>query len=152
MLIDEQTFLLLKRAIMKDGWLELPSFGNSMFPLIKQGTICRFTPHSPNNVKKGDILLFYSLNGQLIAHRYYSSKIKNKTREYNFKGDTNLGWDRPIEESRVLGKLEVIYKRTFEIHSDNFIPVLWGGIIMAFPQVSGILRRYLNHRIKLQFY
>jgi signal peptidase I len=151
MLIDQTTFELLKSTINKDGWLELPAYGNSMFPFIQEGNICRFIPFDPHLIKKGDVILFISKTGQLIAHRYIVDQIKNNKRVYLFKGDTNLGIDVMIEQSQILGKLELIKKQHFTYTPNNFISVLWGKLILAIPVLSGILRKYLNWKLKLQY-
>jgi signal peptidase I len=149
MLIDDHTFQLLKTSIQKAGWLELPSFGNSMYPFIRQGNVCRFVPCEIDQIKKGDVLLFYSLTGQLIAHRLVSVKTKNKKLLFQLKGDTNLGFDQLIEEDRILGKLINIQKQSKTLNPEHGMARLWGKIILSFPVLSAILQKYLNR--KLQF-
>lgn len=151
MLIDQTTFGLLKRTINKDGWLELPAYGNSMFPYIQQGDICRFIPCDPKLIKKGDVILFISKAGQLIAHRYIMNQFKNDKRVYMFKGDTNLGYDEMIEQEQILGKLVLIKKQNITYTPNQFISILWGKVILSTPVFSGILRKYLNWKLKLQY-
>lgn len=151
MLIDEQTFILLKRTINKDGWLELPASGYSMYPFIRQGNLCRFVPCNPSSLKKGDILLFHSLDGRLIAHRFIRTKWMNHQQRILLKGDTNLGFDLPIGEERVLGKLVSVQKQHFKLSPNHFISKLWGKLILTFPCLSGILQKYLNRKWKLQY-
>lgn len=146
MQIDQDTLTLFKHVIKKEGWIELPSSGNSMFPIIKEGNICRFSSCTPGAIKKGDIILFYTLQGQLIAHRFY----KTDRTLYYFKGDTNLGFDEPIESRQILGRLEAIYKKSRKVLPETLIPTLWGKIILSFPYISSILQRYLNRRIYFQ--
>ncbi|MDQ0198765.1 S24/S26 family peptidase [Neobacillus ginsengisoli] len=147
MLIDDNTFKLLRNAIKKDGWLELPSYGNSMFPFIQQGNKCKFIPCEPSLLKKGDVILFYSQAGQLIAHRFVEIK-GNKQPLFLFKGDTNLGFDQLIGEERILGKLVSVQKQRFKITPEHLIVNLWGKLILSFPALSGILRKYLNRNVQ----
>ncbi|MEH7495079.1 signal peptidase I [Neobacillus niacini] len=149
MLIDHNTFLLLKTTIKKDGWLELPSFGNSMYPIIQQGNLCRFVHCQTTLLKKGDVILFYTKTGQLIAHRLVSIKIVNNQRIFQLKGDTNLGFDQLIGEDQILGKLVRVQKKHRIVTSEARLARCWGKVILSFPALSGILRRYLNS--KLQF-
>jgi signal peptidase len=151
MLIDKNTFTLLKSAINKDGWLKLPAYGNSMFPFIKQGNVCKFVPWEPSLLKKGDIVLFYSPSGQLIAHRYIRIKSKNNQQVFLLKGDTNLGFDPLISKERILGKLVCVQKQHLKINPDHFIPHLWGKMILTLPILSGILRKYLNRNVHYQY-
>ena len=151
MLIDEITFHLLKEAINTEGWLNLPAYGNSMFPYIKQGDLCRFTPCDPALINRGDVILFFSGNGQLIAHRFVQKKIINTKQLFLFKGDTNLGFDQPIEEEKILGKLISIEKQNFKIASNHFSARFWGKLILMVPVLSVILRKLINRKYKLQF-
>ncbi|NWQ39140.1 signal peptidase I [Bacillus sp. EB106-08-02-XG196] len=151
MLFDETTFSLLKRVINKDGWLNLPAYGDSMFPYIQQGDLCRFTPCNPDFIKKGDVILFYSEAGQLIAHRFVQKKIINNKQLFLFKGDTNLGFDQPIEEDKILGRLISIEKQNINITSNQLSARLWGKLIVMIPALSGILRKLINMKYKLQF-
>jgi signal peptidase I len=151
MLIDEMTFSLLKSAINRDGWLNLPAYGDSMFPYIQQGDLCRFTPCNPAFIRKGDVILFSSDSGQLIAHRFVQKKtIKNK-QLFVFKGDTNLGFDQPVEQERILGRLVSIEKQNIKITSNQVSSRLWGKIILTIPALSGVLRKLINRKYKLQF-
>ncbi|MEH7304666.1 hypothetical protein [Neobacillus drentensis] len=151
MLIDIHTFTLLKKAINKDGWLELPASGNSMFPFIQQGNTCRFVPCKPSLLNKGDIILYYSQTGQLIAHRFVESKKVKDRSLFLLKGDTNLGFDQPIEEHWILGKLVSVKKKQVVITSDHVLSRFWGEFILSYPILSGILRNYLNKKLKLQY-
>lgn len=151
MLIDNLTFNLLKNAIKRDGSIELPASGYSMFPYIHQGNLCKFESFDPLVVKKGDVILFSSQEGQLIAHRFVGIKKEQNQTFYLLKGDTNLGFDQPIEEERILGKLLSVQKQRLKIESDHVIAHIWGSIILTFPVLSGILRKYLNRKMNLQF-
>lgn len=148
MLFDHNTVLLLKSTIKKDGWLELPSFGNSMYPYIQQGNLCRFALCQPELLKKGDVILFYTKAGQLIAHRLVSIKIVENQRFFQLKGDTNLGVDQLIDEGQILGKLISVQKKHGIVTQEGRLARFWGKVILTCPVLSGILRRYLN---KLQF-
>lgn len=149
MFIDHNTFLLLKTTIKKDGWLELPSFGNSMYPFIQQGNLCRFAHCQTALLKKGDVILFYTKTGQLIAHRLVSIKIVENQRFFQLKGDTNLGVDQLVGEDQILGKLISVQKKHGIVTQEGRLARFWGKVILTFPILSGILRRYLNN--KLQF-
>ena len=133
MVIDETTFKLLKSTMHKDGWLNLPAYGSSMFPYIQQGDICRFTPCDPAFIKKGDVILFFSGTGQLIAHRFVQKNTINNKQLFLFKGDTNLGFDQLIEEGKILGKLISIEKQRIKITSHHFCARFWGELILMIP-------------------
>ncbi len=140
MLFDQETIRFLKVAIEKDGLLELPSHGNSMFPLIQRGDVGKFVPCSPGSLEKGDIILFHTDQGQLIAHRFILKEVSH----YLFKGDTNLGYDLPARPEQIIGKLTSIKKNRHNLSVESPSVELWGKLIMALPVLSGILRKYLN--------
>lgn len=140
MLFDQETILFLKVAVEKDGYLELPAHGNSMFPLIQRGDVCRFVPCSPDSLVKGDMILYHTHQGQLIAHRF----IRVKEGRFLFKGDTNLGYDLPAEPEQIIGKLTSIKKKSQDVSIHNSSVELWGKLIMSLPVLSGLLRKYLN--------
>jgi signal peptidase I len=148
MFIDESTFQLLKTLIKKDGSLELPSYGNSMFPFIQEGNLCRFVPYESSILKKGDVILYHSHNDQLIAHRFVSIKMVNHQVMFQLKGDTNLGFDQLIGEERILGKLVNIQKSYKTVNPEDRMARIWGIIILSFPALSGILRKYLNWKLQ----
>lgn len=151
MLCDGAAIDLFKQVISNHGFIDLPAQGNSMFPLIQKGDICRFIPCSPIQLKKGEIVLFHSKNGQLIAHRFCNSNLIDGKDHYFLKGDTNLGFDQPILEEQTIGKLLFIQKRYTKIRMEGFPANLWTRFILYFPILSGILRKYLNWKSDLQF-
>lgn len=146
MSIDLQTLGLLKRAMKKDGFLELPADGNSMFPFIRKGEVCRFIPFT--TIKRGDVILFYARDGSLIVHRIVQIQELNHQLVIFPKGDTNLSCDQPIGEERILGKLASIQKKHSQISSSHILLKAWGKLILTFPVLSGILQRYLQDKLK----
>ncbi|MGI8384835.1 signal peptidase I [Robertmurraya sp. P23] len=146
MRFDSDTVSLLQKTIQKDGWLDLPSQGYSMYPTIQNGDLCRFVPCSGNQLKKGDVILFWSETGQLIAHRFYYSKVRDGKLQYFCKGDTNIGFDQPIEYENILGTLKYIDKGNRKVFPNQLRIHLWGRLIMNHPILTDFLRRYLNRK------
>ncbi|WHX41438.1 S24/S26 family peptidase [Mesobacillus sp. AQ2] len=144
MLFDLETIRFLKVAIEKDGFLELPAHGNSMFPLIQRGDVCKFVPCSPGSFGKGEIILFHTDHGQLIAHRFIRSESNDGFQHYLFKGDTNLGYDFPATPEQLIGKLSSIKKNRHNLSVHSSSVELWAKLITTLPVLSGILRKYLN--------
>ncbi|WP_226620272.1 S24/S26 family peptidase [Cytobacillus firmus] len=151
MLFDGEVIDLLKRTIQKDGCIDLPSVGDSMYPLIQKGEICRFIPCEPSLLNKGDITLFWAESGQLVAHRFYHAEMIHGLPHYVFKGDTNLGFDQPVGKDRIVGKLLYVQKASRKTNVEDLQAYAWGKLILAMPILSGILRKYLNNRKSPQF-
>lgn len=146
MKINKGTLFAIKKAIQRNGWIELPADGTSMFPLIKRGSICRFALCEASALKKGDIVLFQAAGDQLVAHRFLEIKKNGRHMRYLFKGDTNLGMDAPVTDDRIIGKLIFIRKGNRTMHTTGLIFLLWCRIVLAFPIVSSLLRSFLNKK------
>ncbi|WP_430509949.1 signal peptidase I [Gottfriedia solisilvae] len=139
---NKEMISLFKDSIKKNGWLDLPAQGFSMYPLIREGNICRFIPHEPSLLKKGDIVLFYTLTGQLITHRLCKTIAENGEQFFLFKGDSNLGFDELVREHQIIGKLVHIQGRSLQI--ENFLAIVFGRLILSSPVLSRIFRMYIN--------
>jgi signal peptidase I len=151
MQLDKQTIELFKQTLQKDGSIDLPSKGNSMYPFIHSGDLCRFIPCKPEELKKGDVVLYYTASGDLIAHRFIEMRIINYMNYYFFKGDTNLSIDPPVKGYQVIGKLASIQKENKSVRAGDFIADHWGRMILTCPIISAMLQKYLSWKRQVQF-
>jgi signal peptidase len=135
MQFNKDTLNLITQVMNNRGWIDLPAQGTSMYPLIKKGVICRFISCKASSIEKGDIILYHTNSGSLVAHRFYRLKHTNQQSLYIFKGDANLGYDEPVNEDQILGKMMT-----------DFPADIWGQIILFLPFLSKILRIYLNRK------
>ncbi|MGF9965382.1 S24/S26 family peptidase [Bacillus rhizoplanae] len=143
----------IKYLLQKQGWVDLPSSGVSMYPLIKEGDICRFISLDCNEtLRKGEVVLFVSDQGQLIGHRYYYTFVENGVLYYVCKGDTNVSFDSPVTTSQLIGKLVYIKKKKFQRNAQGFIARLWGFIVLAFPILPRGCKKYLYLRTRLKIW
>lgn len=146
MLFSKEVIQLLSYTIAKYGSIELPAEGNSMFPFIHKGDLCRFIPCEDSQLKKGDIVLFHTPAGQLIAHRYYQLKSINNQTHYICKGDSNIGFDDPLSKEQIIGKLIHIRKNKVQVFVTDSQAYVWGKLILTFPVISRLIRKYLNFK------
>ena len=146
--MDKDSIYLISQILIRNGWINLPADGDSMFPFIQKGDIGRFIICDPTSLNKGDIVLFQSANAQLVAHRLYQVISVNNQKKYQFKGDTNLGLDEPVGPEQIIGKLTCIQKKRITFSATNRVVRVWGKIILSFPVLSSLLRRYLNMKQK----
>lgn len=139
----------LPRAVSKllerNGELLMPSAGTSMFPLIKEGDICRFVVLQDEILRKGDILLVAS-EGKLIGHRLIRIDGQGEERRFVCKGDSNLQPDQPALRGQVLGTLAAIRKGRSSIEANRGLTRLWGAALLAIPGLSRGIRLYLRMR------
>jgi signal peptidase len=146
MQFNEETLQLLAHVIEKNGWIDLPAQGTSMYPFIRRGDICRFISCEAASLQKGDIILFRTSEGCLIAHRFLQTmEIQQQTR-YLFKGDTNLGRDEAVSHEQIIGKLAWIVRNKAMIHVTDITVRFWSAWILLFPFTSRVLRMYLNRK------
>jgi signal peptidase I len=126
----------IKQFLIQRGWIDIPANGTSMYPLIKEGNVCRFTPLDPAEpLKKGDIILYLSDHGQLIGHRYSHHYVEGDSRCYIFKGDTNALPDPPVKETQLIGKLTSIKKGIFRLNQTGVLARFWGAVCFALPMI-----------------
>lgn len=151
MQFERETIELFKHMLQKEGVIKLPSEGNSMFPLINNGNLCTFIYCEPEQLIKGDVVLYYTSSGELIAHRFFEVKTINYMTYYIFKGDTNLSFDAPVKEHQIIGKLATIQKVKRTVNTGDLPAGLWAKIILTLPALSGILQKYLNWKQHYQF-
>lgn len=141
----------INRLLEKRGWIDIPSSGISMYPIIKEGDICRFVPFNEDKeLKKGEIILFISDYGQLVGHRFYRKYVENGVPYFLFKGDTNVVPDPPVTASQLVGKLILIRKRTLRIKPQGSIFQLWGSVVFALPALPRYCKKYLTLRKSLR--
>ena len=126
----------MKQIIAKKGWIEIPAHGSSMYPLIQDGNICRFHPIQEKTIGIGDIILFHSTFGELIAHRLRAIIHQHNQCLYLCKGDANLGADELIEVKQLIGVLYSIRKSKKDIYMTNLYVTLWKQIILKLPLIS----------------
>lgn len=143
---------LISRVLHRYGEIEISAVGTSMFPFIKEGDVCTFTPCDSTSLLKGDVLLFFTSTGKLVAHRFIEKKGINNVDYFFCKGDTNLGHDEPILERNLIGKLISVQKRNWLLHSESTISRFWRLIIIKLPILSYLLRLYLNRKVAKYFW
>ena len=81
--------------LQRRGWIELPSFGMSMYPLIREGDVSRFESIQPEQLRVGDICLFVSVQGIMTGHRLVGLQGEGEGRRYLFEATQAMRWMIP---------------------------------------------------------
>jgi len=123
MIVNEQSPEVKKRAekiakgiyisILSEGkYVLLKTSGTSMYPFIKSGDLLRVDPLNKYKIKRGDVLAIDkgdSSDAWFYVHRFMGCVKKDGVRMCLTKGDANgRGFDKPVEFSKVVGKLSAI--------------------------------------------
>ncbi|WP_020618755.1 signal peptidase I [Paenibacillus daejeonensis] len=144
MQVDKETIQIVKLTVEKHGFIDLPSSGQSMFPLIRTGDLCRFVRCDRNELVPGDILLFRSREGALVGHRYLHKRKQGDEHVLICKGDSNLTCDAPVPYREIIGKLLWIKKPQRLILSTHYRARVLGKALIRFPNWSRYIAMYLR--------
>lgn len=94
---------------------KIKTFGNSMFPLLKNGDIVYFQKTQFKNININDIIIFKQ-NNRYITHRViYKADLYLIT-----KGDNNYKADNKVYKKDIVGKLEKVERDNIEFHPELF--------------------------------
>lgn len=140
--------ILLRNLVNKHGHLEVPSKGLSMYPFIKEGDCCLFKDIDPSLIKRGDVVLFQSREGNLTGHRFIKSHKSITKQWFIFKGDTNLYPDAPVRETEIIGVLTSIRRNNRMIRMNNPVVEAYSLSFSYLPFFSVIAHVYVNKILK----
>lgn len=117
---NKNIFNLLKNLKLGDECLFHVS-SNSMWPLIDINDKVVLQKTKINNIKKFDIIIFYSNEfGELLAHRV-TTVNKNKDIELETKGDNNVFKDNIlINKNNFLGKITINKSKKINFNKNNY--------------------------------
>lgn len=145
----QQTAWLIQRTVEKNGRIELPAHGQSMYPFIRKDDLCTFAACPASSLKQGDIALYIAKNGRLIAHRFIRPIFRVHQTLFVFKGDTNLLPDAPVSAEQIIGKLVAIRKTRVKFRLSHLLGQRWSRLVVTCPIVSRYLKKYLNLKNRL---
>ncbi len=150
MLGERHMMEAVQELIQKRGYIDIPSNGFSMYPLIPAGSLCRFEPFRMERLKVGDIVLFVAEHGVLVGHRYIGDGMMDGRIVLRCKGDSNVSEDPPVRLDQVVGIMVFIRKSgvTYRMHSRH--AALWRWIALTYPSAALVIQAYLRISGKLK--
>jgi signal peptidase len=99
--------------------------GTSMHPTIRHMDLITVEPVAPNNLKRGDIILYRLQNG-FIAHRIVNIEEQNGCGlTFIVRGDGSTACDAPVKEAQVLGKVVSLERNHRRIDPYSLKVRLW---------------------------
>ncbi|TDG00293.1 hypothetical protein [Paenibacillus piri] len=126
----------LRQLMLNRGYLQIPSNGVSMIPLIRSRSICRFEPLVPDELQPGDIVLFVSHAGELVGHRFMAKTDVGGEVRYICKGDSNKLIDPPIAADRIIGRMVSIQGARHQIRTDHALMKLYAKLLVNVRPLS----------------
>lgn len=121
-----------RRILHTRGYIRIPSKDAGMAPLIRPGDICHFEPvRNFRELKKGDILLYVSDQGELVSRRLVGTARRHGETCLMLRGDDGRQPKEPVAVSRIIGKMK----------HQSLGMRLWGQMIVHFPFASAWVQK-----------
>lgn len=92
---------LLSRGVL----LRIRVTGRSMVPLLRGGEILTIRRTSESSLSKGDLVFFKNRDGHPVIHRIVKKYTHNGVLTFQTRGDALIGFDGPVREEHILGKV-----------------------------------------------
>ena len=128
-----------RESLSQELSLRVQVSGRSMYPLIQSGDIILIEAAKANNLKLGDIALFYLTSGVFLIHRVIK---KNGSGSLQTNGDSLRQPDEPVAEEQVFG-------RVIQIERNSRVINLTGTLSSINARLITLLARY---RLPLQLH
>jgi hypothetical protein len=90
--------------------LPFVAHGTSMMPFIRPADRLTLVAAEPEQLKIGDVVLAEGQEGRLVAHRIVAERFIGAERWFVTRGDGCLQQDLPIPTSRIVGKVESVFR------------------------------------------
>jgi signal peptidase I len=103
--------LSLFQDILSSGmFLRVRVTGRSMSPFLTGGEIIMIKKTPASCLRKGDLVFFKNLDGHPVIHRIVKKQKRGDDITFQTRGDALIGFDGPVREEEILGKVCVVEK------------------------------------------
>jgi hypothetical protein len=113
------------------GQVALRAEGYSMYPYIRPGDVCHFSPLDPP-LRAGQIGLVVSERGVLFSHRLIKVNRSAAGVTYCFRGDLNRRNDEPVGEDRIIGVLTALSRKGSKLDENRRARRIWSWLAVRF--------------------
>lgn len=96
---------LFQDVLSSGSFLRVRVTGRSMVPLLRGGEILTIRKVSASSLRKGDLVFFKDRDGHPVIHRIVKKQEHNDVVTFQTRGDALIGFDRPVREEHLLGKV-----------------------------------------------
>ncbi|MFQ5574902.1 MAG: signal peptidase I [Terriglobia bacterium] len=128
----------LTRSVLGFGInLRFRVLGGSMYPIIRNGEIIEVASAVVQEIRLGDVLLFRTNGGRMVAHRVVSAHGRKARRQFLTKGDILPRLDPPVLADQVVGRVVGIERCGRWIDPNTLIRRVQGLTISAAAVAAG---------------
>ncbi len=128
----------IKETVARGGSFPLVVTGTSMLPFLEDGKdVVWLSACRPENIKKGDILLFERNDGKLVLHRV-SQVLPNGMFEMNGDG---LSWSEKIDAQSIIAVVTYIERNGKKLPCDNSFYNLKVSLWQSMMPVRGYIMK-----------
>jgi hypothetical protein len=107
--LDRATFAALTAELMAEGdGLRFRAHGRSMKPFIRDGDVLVIARIAPAELRTGDVALFRSRGGSVLAHRVCRSVGRGEKTRWTTRGDALFMLDSSFGPDRLLGRVVTV--------------------------------------------
>jgi len=103
----------------RGGSFSFQAHGSSMLPFIHDGDILAIEPANPNQLAVGDVVLYQSTPGRIIAHRIVRVLHQAGGRLLHVRGDAATGPAETVRSDQVLGRVVSARRGERLLHLDR---------------------------------
>ncbi|MBD2848642.1 hypothetical protein IDH44_26020 [Paenibacillus sp. IB182496] len=136
---------LVRALLARQGHVDLPASGQSMYPYIRDGQLCRFVLLD-GPPRRGQVLLLATADGRLVGHRYWRRTQLGADVRYICRGDSNRLPDAPVAPDQVLGRLLWIRAGARLRHAQGLAPGIWALAVSELEPLRRAIRSALRRR------
>ena len=150
--VDALTLEGLSAELLNSGTpLRLQVQGASMAPFIRDGDTLTIEPVDFKRVSVGDIILFKSLQGNLVIHRVIRKKPSSNVLQFLVQGDRAAHDDGWITGEQVYGKVTTIERGSRILNGTEFAARImnwWAALRLRYPLLRNPLLNTIQHLVQ----
>ncbi|MCX7009608.1 MAG: S24/S26 family peptidase [Kiritimatiellaeota bacterium] len=127
----------------RDHGFVFRAHGRSMWPFIRDGDTVHVVPVVPEQLRRGDIVLFRTIGEALLAHRIV--RLLRSTNGFTWvtRGDALLATDAPFAAHQLLGRVSRRIRQGRSVRLDGGWR-RWAGLLWIYTvRPRAIIRRLL---------
>lgn len=145
-LASSELIAVLPDLLKENGCISILVTGYSMRPLLRHGQDSVWLRACPEQIRRGQILLYRRLDGKVVLHRVHRLLSGNR---YRMNGDAQV-WSEIIHRDQILAEVCQLQRgaRTIDCSSLGFR--VWSCVWALVRPIRPVLFR-IAHRIKRLF-